>query len=700
MYPSPNPSQTPQPDFTVSEALARAQAHWNAGQAGQAENLCRRVLAFWPGQGDAVHLLGLIAHAYGRLDLALAHVRAAVRAPCAPALYAANLAEMCRQQGLLEEGEAAGRRAVAQDPQLAAGWNNLGILLQEAGKYAESRNCLERVLVLQPGNAQACNNLGNTLKRLGEAASAERMWRRALALKPEYAQPHSNLCNMLGEQGAYEAALAHGRRAIEIDPCLTDSYINLAALETARNHLEAALRWLDALLGFAPKHALALASRALVLKKLECLPEALQSAERAVAAAPRNAEAQNALGQVLQEMGETAAALDAYELAAALPGTAAEQALINRAVLFMEQGETEAAKTAFDRAEAAFPRATGIWFNRADLQKFVPGDPAIAAMETRLAAAEGCAPNDAMLLHFALGKAYLDCGDSAPAFRHLNAGNALKRAQFTYDPATASGLMAMIARVFSPFLLSRFENAGPGAELPVFIICMPRSGTTLVEQILASHPQVHGAGELALLQKLVSTLGDFPAGMMQMASTSVHRLGAEYLARVAPLARGKCHVIDKMPANFAYAGLIRLMLPGARILHCRRDPVDTCLSCYSKLFSGEQRLAYEQTELGLFYRDYAQLMAHWRDVLPASHFLEVQYEDVIADVGIQARRMLDFLALDWHPACLEFYRTPRAVRTARVNQVRQPVYQTARGRWRPHATELQPLLTALGIAPP
>ena len=685
-------------ELGLSELMARARAHWQAGQAGQAEIWCQRVLARWPGQGDALHLLGLMAHAYGQLDLALAYMRVAVQAPYAPGLYAANLAEMCRQKGLLDEGEQAGRRAVARAPNLPAAWNNLGIILQEAGKFEESRHCLERVLLLQPDNAEACNNLGNTLKRLSLGAEAERFWRRALVLRPAYPQPHSNLCCLLGEQGDYGQALVHGRRAIELEPQLADAYINLAGMESARNNHDAALRWLEALLAFAPQHAVGLAACALVLKRLDRLDEARLVAARAIAAAPNNAEAYQAHGVVLQELGETEAALGAFERAATLPGTAVEQALINRAILFMEHGRREEAQAAFARALAAFPRSASIWFNRADLQKFAADDPAIVHMEALLAAPEAAARNDQMLLHFALGKVYLDGGNSTAAFRHLDAGNALKRAGFDYDPASATRLMAEIAAVFSGDFLTQFAHAGPDSLLPVFIVGMPRSGTTLVEQILSSHSAVHGAGELAHLQKMTGALGNFPGDAAALTAEVLHGLGTEYLARVTPLARGKAHVVDKMPANFVYAGLIRLILPGARIIHCRRDAVDTCLSCYSKLFSGEQLFAYDQAELGLFHNDYEKLMGHWREVLPPAHFLEVNYEELVADVEAQTRRMLAFLQLGWDSACLEFHRTERAVRTASLNQVRQPVYTSSTGRWRHHAAQLQPLLAALGRA--
>lgn len=231
MGPTPDPAARP---LTVGEAINLAHAHWNAGQAAQAEHVCLRVLDAAPDQPDARHLLGLIAHAYGHPDLALAHLRAACLPATAPAAYCSNLAEICRQQGRLEEAEAAARRAVAADPALADGWNNLGIILQEAGQLSASLECLRRVAALRPDNPQTHNNLGNTCTRLGDNPQALAHYRRALELDPDYAPALSNLAVALGEDGQHEAALAAIRRAIEIDPLVPQAVQILAALERAR----------------------------------------------------------------------------------------------------------------------------------------------------------------------------------------------------------------------------------------------------------------------------------------------------------------------------------------------------------------------------------------------------------------------------------------------------------------------------------
>ena len=688
------PRSVDQP-FSIPDALQQAHAHWNAGQADQAEILCQRVLAAWPGQTDASHLLGLIAYAFGNLDIAINHLRQACRAPRAPAVYFSNLAEMLRQRGLLIEGEQSARQALAMDNTLMGAWNNLGIILQQAGKYEESLSCLKRVLFLDPENAEACNNLGNTCKLVGLLDQAEEYWEKAIKLRPNYAEAYSNLANVFNEQSLWDKSAEYARRAIDLNPQLVDAYINLAAVESSRQRHGEALHWLNALLTFASSHSSGLAARALVLKQMDRIEEALDSAQSSVAAGPDNAEAHNILGLVLQRMGRVEEALAAYERAAALPGTVAEKALINRAIQLMELGRATDAEMAFGRVLETFPRSASAFFNGADLKKFTRGDPNIQKMQDLLSAGGAQSNRDQMLLQFSLGKAFLDIGDSDLAFQHLNEGNKMKRKSIVYDAEATSGWIEQISATFTPALLERLGDKGPTSSMPIFIVGMPRSGSTLVEQILASHPAIHGAGELTYLQQSIDHIGNFPVFVEDITSEKLKGIGEAYLSRMTRLAVGRPHVVDKMPANFLYAGLIRVILPNARIIHCRRNAVDTCLSCYSKLFEDEQRFSYDQNELGRFYLDYQKLTMHWQNVLPASNFLVVDYEAVIDNVETETRRMLEFLELPWDPACLNFYSTERIIRTASVNQVRQPIYRSSSGRWRDHVSNLTRLLSSL-----
>ena len=690
---TPSPSSAP---LDLGQALSKAYGHWNAGQSDQAEQWCQRVLAVWPGQADALHLMGLMAHAFGNLDVAIVHLRQACLAPRAPAAYSSNLAEMCRQRGLLVEGEAAARRAVAQDPSLIEGWNNLGILLQEAGKFAESRVALERVVASRPQWAEAHNNLGNTCKRLGLLDEAQRRYEQAIALRGDYAEAHSNLSNLLVDRGDYVAAEESARRAIEYNPQLADAYLNLANSQCSRQRYVEALRWLDALAGFAPIHQGGLSARARTLLRLDRLPEALNCAQRAVTVAPQSSEAHNCAGQVLQALGRHQEAVAEFDRAIALPGVELEDAMINRAVAFMEAGRNQEANAAYDDVERAFPQSMRAVLARSELKRYKAEDPEIPRLESFVAQPSKHTFTDGLAAHFALGKMYLDAGDAPKAFEHLHKGNRLKRGTYDFDIALTEKWIRGFEQVFTPALLTRLTGAGDPSAVPLFIVGMPRSGTSLIEQILASHPAVHGAGELPFLRMMVEGLGGYPEVVGKLAPKDLAELGQRYVQAVAPLSN-RAHVVDKMPANFLYAGLAHLALPNARLIHCRRNAVDTCVSCYSKLFSSEQLFTYDLGELGRFYRGYERLMGHWRQILPPDRFIDVDYEAVVENLEGEARRLLEWLGLPWDAACLRFHETERVVRTASLVQVRQPIYRSSMGRWRKYSEHLQPLLAALEI---
>jgi Sulfotransferase family len=302
--------------------------------------------------------------------------------------------------------------------------------------------------------------------------------------------------------------------------------------------------------------------------------------------------------------------------------------------------------------------------------------------------------SDQIELHFALGKACDDIGQSGEAFGHWLAGNTLKRQQIDYDEATTLEELDQVRAVYTSEFIQASQGTGHPSSVPIFIMGMPRSGSTLIEQILASHPRVFGAGELHDLAAAVesTTMG---SGGSAGRREKMQDIGARYIAAIERLAPGADRITDKLPQNFIFAGLIHLALPNAAIIHTIRDPIDTCLSCFSTMFTAEQNFTYDLAELGRYYRHYQSLMVHWHRVLPPSRILDVRYEDVVADLEGQARRIVAHCGLDWDPQCLAFHKTERIVRTASATQVRQPIYKDAVGRWRQYAEFLAPLMVEL-----
>ncbi len=691
--------------MALPPSLAEALRHWSSGEADRAEAMCREILAATPQEGRALHLLGVIVRAQGKPDVALDYFQRSCAAADTPAGMLNDLAELYQGLGRLAEAKATARRALAAPGASAVACHRLALVLFAAGELAEARAALEKVVELQPGSVEARNNLGIVCHRLGDLPAAVEAYEGALALDALNAAAHNNLASVLGELGHFEAALDHARRAIARAPSLVGAYVYAALAEAGLARHAAALQWLDQAIALAPNSSPVLLARAEALRRLDRFEEGLAASRQAVALAPEDGEAQNMLGLLCHALGRDEEAIEAFEKAARLlphPGGA----LANKATVLLELGRSAEGAAALAAALAGEPELATAWYARADMTSYTPGHPDIAAMEQVLAS-DGSRSRprsarqrdeDRLLLHYALGKAYLDVKDAPRAFQHLNEGSRRKRATFSYDVATDERWMASEAAAFPSELFQARRGAGEPSEVPIFILGMPRSGTTLVQQILAALRGVHAAGEPRHVERLVAELGPYPGSVARLTRDQLAALGRRYLALAAAAApAGARRIIDKMTNNFRYAGVIHLMLPGARIIHCRRNPVDTCFSCYSKLFTTGQEFSYDLRDLGRYYRGYKRLMAHWRAVLPADRFIEIDYETVVGNLETEARRLVAFCGLPWDDACLSFHQGAQVIRTASMNQVRRPLYASSVARWEAFRDELGPLLEALGI---
>jgi tetratricopeptide (TPR) repeat protein len=688
--------------LSVDQALALAEQHLQGGRLPAAEALCRDVLRARLDCAPALHLLGIIIYQAGNLPVAIDFVRRATAADGTVALYHCNLGEMCRLAGQRDAALAAGRRALALDPDMPQALNNVGIVHYERDEFDDAVAHYRRAIARAPSYVEALSNLGNALraqKRYDEALIA---YRQARQLRPAYADAINNMGTALRDMGRGAEAEATYRQALALKPDDPSVLNNLALAVKDTERFDEASALLTRSLSFDPSNAKTLTYLALLRLEQKLVPEAEAAAQRALAQAPDDPEALNAMGLVRFEQQSSDAALALHRRAVALKPDLAD-AHGNIGNILKEDGQLAAAREAFERAIALDPRETAHYFNLADAKKFIEGDAHLAAMEQLARDPETLSDTARSRLNFALSKAYDDLGRHDDAFARMREGNALKRGRIDYDEAGTLGLFDQIRSTFDRRLLGARADDGYRSSLPVFVVGMPRSGTTLVEQILASHPAVHGAGELLDLNRLVGQMPgaggnafSYPEDAPALAADQWRELGRAYVEGLQRRAPSAMRVTDKMPANFLFLGLIHLALPGARIIHVLRDPRDTCVSCYSKLFRAEQNFTYDLGELGRYYRKYAELTAHWREVLPEGRVLEIRYEDVIDDLETSARRIVGHCGLEWYPSCIAFHEARRPVRTASASQVRRPIYRTSEGRWRAYHDHLGPLLAALG----
>ena len=491
-------------------------------------------------------------------------------------------------------------------------------------------------------------------------------------------------------------------RALACKPGYVEALNNRGVELRRLGRLREALADYDAALALRPDDPEALNNRGNLMRDLHRAAGALVSYDAAIAARPDYAEAFNNRAGALKDLMRPEEALASYEMAIALKPDYAE-AHDNRGLILTTLGLLPEASAAIERAIELAPDRIRAYYNLTEVRRMKPGDMQLHTMEALARDMSALSVDERIELQFALGKACADIGDHERSFRFLLDANALKRSQNGYDEAANLDVFARTRAGFTADVLTNRQGLGDPSATPVFILGMPRSGTTLVEQILASHPDVFGAGEIGAFGDIIrGCLADglsTPTEDRELAGLSaakLRQLGAVYLAELTAYAPGARRITNKTPGNFFFAGLIHLALPNARIVHVRRDPADTCLSCFSKLFVNEHYYAYDLAELGRYYTAYEGLMAHWRQVLPPGVMLEVQYEEVVADLEGQSRRILEHCGVDWDPRCLDFHLTERAVSTASATQVRQPLYQSSVGKWRRYEAFLGPLLAQIG----
>lgn len=543
-----------------------------------------------------------------------------------------SLAAGHQQAGDFGKAAAVYGQILQQDPNNAEALHQRAIVAYQSGDRENAILFLGRAVRLSPANPHYLNNLGMAYQSVGRTDEAILAYRNALQVDPGLAAAHSNLGSALADQRQYDQAEFHCNQAITLQPDMAAAYNNLGRVHFVRG-----------------KHSAA----------KECF-------ERAVSLNHAMIDAHRNLGHIFRELGRFDEAQREYEIVLGL-NPRETRALYSLSLIKKHQLTDQ---SDLDRLETRLE------------------DPLLSAAER----AE---------LNFALGKICDECKLYDKAFRHFQRANSLIKPPF--DRAVCQMMVGQWMTAFTKDRYATATPAGSQSDLPVFIVGMPRSGTSLVEQILSSHPQIYGAGELSELQEISTSLEagrrvdpPYPYCLFTMPQTELAEVAERYLSRRRAECGDALRVTDKMPVNFLLLGLIPRLFPNARVIHCVRDPRDTCLSCYFADFASRPTYAYDLEDLGFFYRIHDRLMEHWRAETPLQ-IHQVRYEDLIAQPEEVSRKMVEFCGLGWDDRCMRFYENQRPVRTASGWQVRQRIYTSAIGRWQNYEKHLGPLFKALGM---
>ena len=601
-----------------------------------------------------------------------------------------NLGNVLRARGRLDEAVSCHRRAIALKPDYAEAHNNLGSALRDSKRPDQAVASYRQAISIKPDFAMAHMNLGDTLLALGRLDEAARSYRRVLHFRPDSVEAHNNLGNALRDSGRLEEAAASYRRAVAIRPDYAKLHNNLGNALLDLGRIEEAVASYSRALELEPDFAKAHSNLGSAFRELAKLDEAEASYRRALAIRADSSEILTNLGVVQRLQGRADEAEASLRRALSIdPGAA--PTITSLAELYADRGQFADAENLYKKAYAGHPESAQAWAGLAALRKMTSDDSAWIKEAQRIAQ-RPLRPRDEAHLRYAMGKFFDDVQDYEQAFVSYRRANEIAKAYSPpHDRQHLARTFEFTTRLYDREWLDRAKVTSNSSSRPIFIVGMPRSGTSLAEQILASHPAVFGAGELSFWKTASLQVGS--AALESGFDGSVlAKLADEYLQLLTGLSLDASRVVDKMPANFAHLGMIHAALPNARFIHMRRNPIDTCLSIYFQNFHVAHSYANDLEDLAHYHHQYQLLMQHWRSILPPSAILEVPYEALVADQETWSRKMLDFVGLPWDPACIDFHQTNRRVSTFSKWQVRQKISKTSVERWRNYAPFVGPLM--------
>ncbi len=603
-----------------------------------------------------------------------------------------------QQRGDLEAAGSAYRRVLDTDPNNEFALNLLGVVLVRTARFADALGCLETAVKSHGGDGETLNNLGLALSGLHRYEEAIAAFRKSLERSADKTQALNNLGNALAAIDRHAEAIPCFEQALAMRPDFSECRHNLAVSLLAVDRPKPALAAIDTALSAEPGRSQFLVTRGEVLMREGRYDEARENLERAIAKGG-SVRAKLHLSTVLKQLRDYDAALATLEgVLIHQPGNA--EAHHHLGVLQEQMGNSAGAAVAFRSALANNPRHASAYYQLAKLRNERLTGEEVSAVEAMLAD-PACVEALRSPLLFALGCEAEKDGDYRAGMDFFKQAQAIKAARNPYDRRAAEAYVDACRRVFPAAAAPPVESR-PGDPVPVFIIGMPRSGTTLTEQILSCHSNVAGAGEVGFINELVQELVDtsdtpFPNCIASLDSDLVTRFRQRYLASMRARCGDAAYVLDKNPLNYNFVGFILTLFPEAKLLYCRRNPIDNCVSIFRLPFDDNQGYSHDLAALGHCYRAHADLMAWWQMHYPAS-LLTIDYEDTVNDLEGGVRRMTAFLELPFEPSMLRYYDNSRVVLTPSAEQVRQRIYTTSVGMWRRYGDSIDPLMRALGLS--
>jgi tetratricopeptide (TPR) repeat protein len=679
-----NPVQVP--DQAENNSIqARTQAenqkllnYYQNGQFGDAEKLALSITEQFPENQFAWKVLGAVLVKSGRNSEAVNANQTAVALSPQDAEAHSNLGGALKVLGRLDEAEASYAQAIALKPDFAEALYNLGVMHHELGRLEEAEANYTQAIASKPNYAQAHSNLGVTLKELNRLEESEASCRQAIELKHDYAEAHSNLGVTLKERGRLEEAEASFRRAIVLKPDFAEALYNLGATLQLRGRIVEAEASFKQAIALAPDNAEAHSNLGNIHQELGRLEQAEASYRHAIALKPDYAEAHSNMGTLLHELARLGEAETSLRQAIALKPDLAE-AHNNLGNIHQELGRLEQAEASYRQAIALQPDYAEAHRHLTLVKKFDSRDKQYLKMQ-ELYLDENISEEERCHINFGLAKACEDLGDYEQAFSHYSKGNALRKKRLNYDINQDIELFKQLKSSYPGIEKNalKVDNLA-NRPMPIFIVGMPRSGTTLVEQIISSHSQVTGAGEL----RLAAQFGEAIArGFSDSNTEALLSFRDKYLTRLQHMSNGNLIVTDKMPNNFRIIGLLAAAFPEAKIVHVKRNPAAVCWANYKQYFSSKNLgYCYDLDDVINYYRMYTNLMEFWERSL-SKRIYSLDYELLTVSQEEETHQVIEYLGLGWDEKCLSPQDNTRSVATASNMQVREKVYQGSSQQWK------------------